>query len=190
MRDAEHAEEITEQQGCVLFLFVDDDVGGPSISQGDESGQRRRHPHVRELVIASDRVRIPFRGNTLSLGLADTDGMRLQATTLDPFAEIRPSRHTHLVTCIAGSKRKWCHGVKVPERGERRDENTHRETLLRNGARQITNMASRGTRRQTKTTEASKRAGDRSGSVDQPSWDRPQTGGRPIVRAFCTPHSL
>jgi len=27
MRDAEHAEEITEQQGRVLLLFVDDDVG-------------------------------------------------------------------------------------------------------------------------------------------------------------------
>jgi hypothetical protein len=38
------------------------------------------------------------------------------------------------MTCIAGSKRKRCHGVKVPERGERRDENTHTKTLLRNGA--------------------------------------------------------
>jgi hypothetical protein len=83
-------------------------------------------------VIARDRVRIPFRGNTSSIGLADTDGMRAQATALDPFEEIRPSRDMHIVTRITGSKRKRCHGVKVPERGERREENAHMKTLLPN----------------------------------------------------------
>jgi hypothetical protein len=51
------------------------------------------------------------------------------------------------VTRIAGSKRKRRHGVEVPERGERRHENTHTKTLLRNGAETMARAADNHSRR-------------------------------------------
>jgi hypothetical protein len=83
-------------------------------------------------MIARYGLWVPLRSDTLSLGLADSDRVRLQAATLDPCDKIRPSRHTDLVTCSGGRKRKRRHRVKVPKRGKRRHENAHIETLLRN----------------------------------------------------------
>src|SRR5438876_5949475 len=130
MRGARHAEDLAEQECGVFLLFMDDQVGWPVIAQRDKTGQRSRHPHVRELVVSRGRIWISLSCFSSGLVLGKANRMCVKPAALDPVDEVRPTCDSHLVTCIARSNSQWCHWMKVAERRKGRHEKAHGEPLL------------------------------------------------------------